>query len=51
MNERLGNALLLGLRAARPLDVGPRAIVIAIEKKNAGPEIDGLFEITREVVM
>ena len=51
MDQRFGNALLLRLRAARAIDVGARAIVIAIEKQHAGPEIDGRFELAREIVI
>ena len=42
---------LFRLRAARAFDVGARAIVPAIEKQHAGPEVDGLFEFTRKVVI
>ena len=51
MDQRLGNALLLRLSAARALDVGARPIVAAIEKQHASPEVDGLFEFTRKVVI
>jgi hypothetical protein len=45
MHEGFRDALLLGLGAARAIDVGARPIVIAIEKEHARPEIDGLFEL------
>ena len=51
VHQRFGNALLLRLRAARAIDVGARAIVIAIEKQHAGPEIDGRFELARKIVI
>ena len=51
MHQRFGNALLLGLRAARAIDVGARAIVSAIEEQHARPEIDGRFELAREIVI
>ena len=51
MHERFRNALLLGLRAAGAIDVGARAIVIAIEKQHARPEVDGRFELVREIVI
>ena len=44
-------ALPLGLRAARPLDVGARAIVMPIEKQHARPEVDGLFVVAGEVLV
>ena len=51
MNERFGNALAFGLRAARAIDVGARPIVGPIEKQHARPEVDGLFEFAGEVVI
>ena len=51
MDEGLGDALLLGLRAARAIDVSAGPIVAAIEEQHAGPEIDGLFELAREIVI
>ena len=51
MDERFGHALLLGLRAARAIDVGAGAIVIAIEEQHARPEIDGRFELAGEIVI
>jgi hypothetical protein len=51
VNERLGNALLLGLRAAGAVDVSAGAVVRPVEKQHARPEIDGLFVLTREVVI
>ena len=51
MHQRFGNALLLGLRAAGAIDVGARAIVVAIEEQHAGPEVDGRFELAREIVI
>ena len=37
VHKCFGNPLLLGLRAARPINIGARAIVIAIEKQHARP--------------
>ena len=51
MKDGLGLALQLGLRAARALDIGARAIVVAIEKQHARPEVDGLFVLTGEVLV
>ena len=51
MDQGLGNALLLRLRAARAIDVGAGAIVIAIEKEHPGPEVDRLLELTGEIVI
>jgi hypothetical protein len=45
----LGFALPLGLRPARTFDVGPRAIVLAIEEQHARPEIDRVFVAVGEV--
>ena len=44
-------ALPLGNRASRAVDVGARPIVIALEKDDARPDIDGLFVISGEVVI
>ncbi len=43
--------LLLRLRAARTIDVGSRTIVRPIEKEDAGPQVDGGFEFTGEIVI
>ena len=43
--------LLLGLGATGAIDVRARAIVGAIEKQHAGPEIDGRFELARKVMI
>ena len=51
MHERFGNALAFGLRAAGAIDIGTRPIVGPIEKQHARPEVDGLFELTGEVVI
>ena len=51
VHERFGDALLLGLRAARAIDVGARPIVVAIEEQHARPEVDGRFELAGEIVI
>jgi len=51
MHQRLGDTLLLGLRAAGALDVGASPIVLAIKEQHARPEVNGLFEFTRKVVI
>ena len=51
VHQRLGNTLALGLRAARALDVGARPVVRPIEEQHPRPEIDGLFELTGEIVI
>ena len=49
MQQLVGLALALGLRAPRTIDVraGPR--VAAIEKQDARPDVNGLFVIAGEV--
>ena len=51
MNERFGNSLLLRLRAAGAIDVGPRAIMMSVEKQYARPEIDRGFELSGKIVI
>ncbi len=51
MQQLFGLALALGLRAARPLDVGPRSGVGAIEKQDAGPDVDRELVTIREVMI
>ena len=51
MQQRFGFALLLGLGAARALDVRARAIVVAIEEQDARPQVDGLVVVVGEVVV
>ena len=51
VDQGFGDALLLGLRAARAIDVGARPIVVAIEEQHARPEVDGRFELAREIVI
>src|SRR5439155_15039906 len=51
LQQLLRLALPLGERAARALDVGARPRVAAIEKQRAGPHVDGLFVLRREVVI
>ncbi len=51
MNQLFGRALLLGLRASRPIDIGARTVVRAIQEQDPRPEIDGGFEFTGEVVV
>ena len=51
VDQRLGLALPLGLRAARALDVGASAIVMAVEEQDPRPEIDRRVELAGEVVI
>ncbi len=51
VDEGLGLPLPLRLRAASPLDVGSRPIVMAVEKEDPRPEIDCRFEIAGKVVI
>ena len=51
MQQFLRLALPLGNRASRAIDVGARAIVVALEKDYTRPDIDGLFVISGEVVI
>jgi hypothetical protein len=49
VHQRLRFALALGLRAACPFDVRARAIVMSIEKEDAGPEIDRFVVVVGEI--
>src|SRR5262249_55063194 len=51
LQQFLGLTLLLGKRAARPLDVGARPRVAAIEKQRARPDVDGVVVLAREVMV
>ena len=51
VQQLLGLALPLGQRAARPLDVGARARMAAIEEQRARPDVDRLFVLGGEVVI
>ena len=51
MQQLFRLALPLGLRAARPLDVGARAIVAAVEKQHARPDVDGRLVVAGEVMI
>ena len=51
MQHRLRLPLQLGLRTARAIDIGPRAIVMPIEEQDARPEIDRLFVLAEEILV
>ena len=51
VHERFGFALPLGLRAAGAVDVGPGAIVGAIEEQHARPDVDRLVEPAGEILV
>ena len=51
MKNRFRLTQSLGLRTARTLDVRARAAMMAIEKQNARPQIDGLFVLVGEVLI
>jgi hypothetical protein len=51
MHERLVLALAFGLCASSAFDVRACAIVVPIEEQHAGPEVDGGFEPTGEVLI
>src|SRR5258706_16127409 len=51
MQQFLRLALPLGNRASRALDVGPGAVVVALEKDDARPDVDGLFVVSGEVMI
>ena len=51
MQQLLGFPLTLGDRLPRPFDVRASAIVIAVEKDDARPDVDGLFVVFCEVMI
>jgi hypothetical protein len=51
VHQGLRFALPLGLGASRALDVGPSTIVMPVKKEDPRPEVDGGFEVAREIVV
>ena len=51
LQQLFGLALPLGQRAARPLDVGARAGMAAVEEQRARPDVDGELVLGGEVVI
>ena len=51
LQQLLRLALPFGLGAAGALDVGARAVVMALEKDDARPDVDGLFVLRGEIVI
>ena len=51
VHQRFGFSLPLRQRAARPVDVGPRPIVGAIEEQHARPDVHRVFEPPGEVLV
>ena len=49
--ETIGLAVMLGLGAAGPLDVGASPIVVPVEEQDSGPEIDRRLEVAGEVLI
>jgi hypothetical protein len=51
LNQLLGLALVLGERAARPLDVGTRAGVATVEEEHARPHADRAIVFAGKIVI
>lgn len=51
MQELFGFALAFRYRGAGAVDVRAGAIVVALEKHNARPDVDGLFVFSGEIVV
>ena len=51
VQQLIGLALPLGLRAASPVDVGACTRVPPVEKEHAGPDVDRLIELAAEIVV
>jgi hypothetical protein len=51
VHQRFGNAELLGLGAARAIDVRTGAVVIPVEEQDARPQVDGGVELTGKIAI
>ncbi len=51
VDEGLHFALPFGDEAARPIDIGLGAGVAAVEKRDAGPDVDRLIEAAGEILV
>ena len=51
LQQLFASAMTLGHRGSRPIDVGTRAGVVTIEEEDAGPDVNGVLVLLREVAV